>query len=170
MKLGVAILRYDHIFKWEGFRLLWFMIKFPCWRGLLNIGMRTYGNVWYLISWQERAWAVEPGQLDSWAWVPQGRMEWVLFFSVGQPLLFTRRQTCLRPRWKVDFSWNGYLSFVFLLTEWGNASEATQMLPSDLTIFGLQKELLKYKQEGRNLQGIKVKKKTYSSLNKLFTK
>ncbi|MBW03569.1 Dixin, partial [Eschrichtius robustus] len=29
------------------------------------------------------------------------------------------------------------------------------MLPSDLTIFGLQKELLKYKQEARNLQGIK---------------
>uniref|UniRef100_A0A2K6NSY9 Dixin n=1 Tax=Rhinopithecus roxellana TaxID=61622 RepID=A0A2K6NSY9_RHIRO len=31
----------------------------------------------------------------------------------------------------------------------------TQMSPSDLTIFGLQKELLKCKQEARNLQGIK---------------
>ncbi|XP_023562368.1 dixin [Octodon degus] len=39
--------------------------------------------------------------------------------------------------------------------ERGNVSEATQMPPSDLTVFGLQKELLKCKQEARNLQGIK---------------
>lgn len=42
------------------------------------------------------------------------------------------------------------------------------MPPSDLTIFGLQKELLKCKQEARNLQGIKVKRKTFNLLNELY--
>lgn len=42
------------------------------------------------------------------------------------------------------------------------------MLPPDLiTLFGLQKELLKCKQEARNLQGIKVNRKTLNFLDKL---
>lgn len=42
--------------------------------------------------------------------------------------------------------------------------------PSHLTVFGLQKDLLKCKQEARNLQGIKVKRKIFKSLNKLSTR
>lgn len=41
------------------------------------------------------------------------------------------------------------------------------MLPSDLTVFGLQKELLKCKQEARNLQGIKVNRKMFNPLTTL---
>lgn len=96
-------------------------------------------------------------------------MGWILCLSLWVRLYSLLDQTCSLPQDRVNFSWNGYLSFVFLLTEWGNASEATQTQPSDLTIFGLQKELLKCKQEARNLQGIKVKRKTFNPLNKLYT-
>lgn len=145
------------------------MIKFPCWWGLLNIGMM---NLWECLAFSFLARKYEQLKLGNWA-AERGchRREWdgscsFLWVSFS----FFLDQTCLWPQWRVDFPWNGYLSFVFLLTEWGNASEATQMLPSDLTIFGLQKELLKYKQEARNLQGIKVKRKIYNTVNKFSTR
>ena len=100
--------------------------------------------------------------------MPQGRAEWVLFLSLRVSLYCLLGKTCSLPPQRANCSWNGYLHFVFLLTEQGNASEAAQMLPSDLIIFGLQKDLLKCKQEARNLQGIKVNRKTCNSLNKLY--
>lgn len=137
------------------------MIRFSCqWRGL-TVGMRVCGNV--VSSFLTRRFST-----CIWAWVAQRRTGWVSFLFLWGRLYCLLDRICFPPQERVRCSWNGYLSFVFLLTEWGNASDATQMPPSDLTIFGLQKELLKCKQEARNLQGIKVKRKTFNPFNKLY--
>lgn len=134
------------------------MIRFSCQWRVLNVGTRVCECV--VSSFLARLFCI-------WAWVAQGKWDGSrsCLCETAFTVYWTRPAFCLR-RGLMIFSWNGYLSFVFLLTEWGNASETTQMLPSDLTIFGLQKELLKCKQEARNLQGIKVKRKQFNLLNK----